>query len=331
MKILITGGAGYIGSHAVKVFLDKGYEVYTIDNLSTGSKKAIDKRARFIEGNVGDTPFVEKILKQEHIDRIIHFAGSSQVKESMSDAKKYFENNVIETIHLLNAFTNAGGKYFVFSSSAAVYGEANKMPIEESTPRRPTNVYGETKKMIEQILYWYHLIYNFSYVSLRYFNVAGCDSESGLGERHNPETHVIPLAIQACLGIRDHFSLYGTDYSTPDGTCIRDYIHVLDLVEAHYCSMRYLENGNPSDVFNLGSGKGYSVNEIIETTKKVTGIDFKVEKKDRRIGDPSILVASCEKANYYLHYHPKHTSLSEMIDSAYQFYLKEYSNDSKKV
>ena len=320
-KILIVGGAGYIGSINVKLFLDSNYDVIVVDNLNTGHISSVDKRAKFYQLDIRDKAKLNKIFKDEKIDAVVHFAALSLVGDSMKDPLSYFDNNVYGMISLLQAMQEANVNKIVFSSSAATYGEQENMPLTEESSTAPTSVYGETKLMMEKIMKWCDLCIGVKYVSLRYFNAAGASEDGELGEDHNPETHLIPLILQVALNKRDHISIFGNDYPTRDGTCIRDYIHVEDLALAHIKAIEYLLNGNESNIFNLGSGEGQSVNEMIKTSEKVVNRSIKKEYVNRREGDPAILIASNKKAKEILNW--KNTkSLEDIISSAYNFHKK---------
>lgn len=321
MKVLITGGAGYIGSHAVKQFLAHGDEVVVVDNLSTGHLDAVDERATFYQGDIADYDFMDGVLKKEQIETVIHFAAFSLVGESMTNPFKYYENNVSKSNVLLKVLADNNIKKLVFSSTAATYGEPKRVPIQEEDETLPTNVYGETKKAIEQMIKWYANAYQMKYVILRYFNVAGASIDSTVGERHNPETHLIPIVLQVASNKRPKLSVFGNDYPTNDGTCIRDYIHVVDLCEAHYLATRYLEN-NQSDIFNLGSGAGFSVLEIIEAAREVTNHPIPIEISPRREGDPAVLIASSAKARRILNWNPQYENIKKMISDAWNYEQK---------
>lgn len=318
-KILVCGGAGYIGSHCVRMLLEKEYEVVVVDNLSTGHLEAVNPKAKFYQGDVRDEEFLNEVFQANHIDAVIHFCAKSLVGESMEKPLEYFDNNVNGTLVLLQAMVKAGVKKIVFSSSAAVYGEHMQMPIDETFATEPTNPYGETKLAMEKIMKWADLAYGLKYISLRYFNVAGADFSGEIGEDHNPESHLIPIVLQAALGKRPFISVYGTDYPTKDGTCIRDYIHVVDLINAHILSLEALLQGHDSDVFNLGSEDGYSVLEIIEAAKKITEVDFKVKIGERRQGDPAKLIASSKKIKEALGWKAEY-GIEDIIKSAYEFH-----------
>ena len=317
MRLLVLGGAGYIGSHTAVELLDRGHEVVIADNLITGYKQAVPKEAGFYQGDIRDYNFLNNLFKTEKIDAVIHFAAFSLVGESVTNPLKYYENNLYGTKVLLQAMIDNNVDKIVFSSTAATYGEPENIPILESDRTCPTNPYGETKLAMEKMMKWSANAYQLRYVSLRYFNACGAHKSGKLGEAHNPESHLIPLVLQVPSGKRESVSIYGTDYDTPDGTCIRDYIHVTDLAEAHILAVEYLMKGGESNVFNLGNGVGYSVREVIETARKVTGHPIPAVEIPRRAGDPARLVASGEKAKTVLGWEPKITSLEDIIRSAW--------------
>ena len=317
MRLLVLGGAGYIGSHTAVELLDRGHEVVIADNLITGYKQAVPKEAVFYQGDIRDYNFLNDLFKTEKIDAVIHFAAFSLVGESVTNPLKYYENNLYGTKVLLQAMIDNNVDKIVFSSTAATYGEPENIPILESDRTCPTNPYGETKLAMEKMMKWSANAYQLRYVSLRYFNACGAHKSGKLGEAHNPESHLIPLVLQVPNGKRESVSIYGTDYDTPDGTCIRDYIHVTDLAEAHILAVEYLMKGGESNVFNLGNGVGYSVREVIETARKVTGHPIPAVEIPRRAGDPARLVASGEKAKTVLGWEPKITSLEDIIRSAW--------------
>ncbi|WP_127575934.1 UDP-glucose 4-epimerase GalE [Paenibacillus barengoltzii] len=319
MAILVTGGAGYIGSHTVAALLEQGREVVVIDNLQTGHREAL-LGGKLYEGDLRDKPLLAKLFAENEIEAVIHFAANSLVGESMRDPVKYFDNNVYGTLCLLDAMDQANVRKIVFSSTAATYGEPEKVPIEERDPTRPTNVYGETKLTMERMMAWFDQVLGIKYVSLRYFNAAGAHESGKIGEDHRPESHLIPLIIQAALGQRPSIQVFGDDYNTGDGTCIRDYIHVSDLADAHLRAVDHLLSGGESDVFNLGNGQGFSVKEVIETVKQVTGRDFPVVISPRRAGDPAVLIASSDKARRVLGWNPTRNKLSSIIESAWQWH-----------
>ena len=319
MNILVTGGAGYIGSHTVRALQKAGHTPIVLDNLSRGHVESLPAGVEFINMDIAD-PALVNLLKEKQIDGVMHFAAHSQVGESMTNPVIYYENNVVGSFHLIESVRQAGVKYFVFSSTAAVYGEPEVVPIKEDARLAPTNVYGRTKLMIEQMLQDYSQIYGLRYVALRYFNAAGADSSGEIGEDHRPETHLIPLILEAALGKRPNITIFGTDYDTADGTCVRDYIHVNDLASAHILSMEYLRDGGASNYFNLGSGNGFSVKEIVDTTKTVTGVDFPVAIGERRAGDPGTLIASSEKAQTVLGWKPVYSDVTQVIKDAWQWH-----------
>ncbi|NWL87677.1 UDP-glucose 4-epimerase GalE [Paenibacillus sp. 79R4] len=319
MAILVTGGAGYIGSHTVAELLEQGKEVVVIDNLQTGHKDAL-LGGKLYEGDLRDKELLKRLFAENEIEAVIHFAANSLVGESMKDPVKYFDNNVYGTLCLLEAMDKANVRKIVFSSTAATYGEPEKVPIEESDPTHPTNVYGETKLTMERMMAWFDQVLGIKYVALRYFNAAGAHASGKIGEDHDPETHLVPLILQAALGQRDSIKIFGDDYNTPDGTCIRDYIHVSDLADAHLRAVEYLLGGGDSDVFNLGSGQGFSVKEMIEAVREVTGRDFPVQVTPRRDGDPAVLVASSDKARSVLGWKPLRDNLQDIIGSAWEWH-----------
>lgn len=320
MAILVLGGAGYIGSHTALELVKAGNEVVIADNLVTGYRKAIPEGAKFYEGDLRDFDFLNKLFQQEKIDAVIHFAAYSLVGESVTNPLKYYDNNLYGTKVLLEAMVKNNVGKIVFSSTAATYGEPENIPILESDRTCPTNPYGETKLAMEKMFKWTAEAHGLRYVSLRYFNACGADESGTIGEAHNPESYLIPLILQVPNGKRETISIYGTDYDTPDGTCIRDYIHVTDLALAHILAVQYLNNGGESDIFNLGNGVGYSVREVIETARKVTGHSIPATETSRRAGDPARLVASSEKAKSVLGWKPVHDSLEEIIASAWNWH-----------
>lgn len=320
MSILVLGGAGYIGSHTALELVRAGHDVVIADNLVTGYRKAVPKKARFYEGDLRDFDFLDNLFQTEKIDAVIHFAAYSLVGESVTNPLKYYDNNLYGTKVLLEAMVKNGIDKIVFSSTAATYGEPENIPILESDRTCPTNPYGETKLAMEKMFSWTAKAHGLRYVSLRYFNACGADESGTIGEAHNPESHLIPLILQVPNGKRESISIFGNDYNTPDGTCIRDYIHVTDLAQAHILAVKYLENGGESDIFNLGNGIGYSVREVIDTARKVTGHTIPEVEVPRRAGDPAMLVASSEKAKRILGWKPEHDSLEEIIASAWNWH-----------
>ncbi|MCF0226563.1 MAG: UDP-glucose 4-epimerase GalE [Methanobrevibacter sp.] len=317
--ILVTGGAGYIGSHTNKALNKVGYDTVVLDNLEKGYESFV-KWGEFVNDDIGSKS-IESIFKNNDIDAVMHFAAFSSVAESVEQPQKYLKNNYKNTLNLLQMMREYGVDKFIFSSTAAVYGNPESIPITENQELKPINPYGHSKFITEKALEREAEKGDFNYVSLRYFNAAGCDFDCEVGELHDPETHLIPLVLDAASGIRDSISIFGTDYDTPDGTCIRDYIHVNDLADAHIKAYEYLKDGNSSEVFNLGNGQGYSVKEVIDTCKKVTGKDFKVNLDERREGDPGILIADSSKINEKLGWSPKY-DLETIIDSAWKWHEK---------
>lgn len=317
MAVLVTGGAGYIGSHMVLRLADAGEEVFVLDNLSTGFDWAIDSRATLIEGHAGDIPFVTEVLKKHDIAEIIHFAGSIVVPESVVNPLKYYANNTTTSRDLLEAAVNAGVKHFVFSSTAAVYGMVGLEPVREDAVLNPLSPYGRSKLMTEMMLADVAAAHPITYGALRYFNVAGADPEGRSGQSTPEATHLIKVAAQTALGQRDHINVFGTDYDTPDGTCLRDYIHVTDLVEAHALLLNHLRGGNENTTLNCGYGRGYSVREVINMVKKVSGVEFEVRETERRAGDPAAIVAGADKVRDLLKWQPAHDDLAEIVKSAY--------------
>jgi UDP-glucose 4-epimerase len=322
MSILVLGGAGYIGSHAVYQLIDQGSEVVVIDNLQSGHRGAVHHKANFYEGDIRSRAFLRSVFEKENIEAILHFAANSLVGESMTEPLKYYDNNVFGTQIVLEMMKEFNVKHIIFSSTAAVYGEQKVVPIKEDAITLPTNTYGETKLTMEKMIAWCEKAFDLKYVSLRYFNVAGARSDGQIGEDHNPETHLIPVVLEAALGKRPAITVFGQDYDTPDGTCIRDYIHVEDLINAHLLALTFLQNGGESNIFNLGSSQGFSVKEIIETAKEVTGIDIPVQLGERRSGDPSTLIASSEKARSVLGWNPKRTSIHQIISDAWNWHQR---------
>ena len=321
MKILVLGGAGYIGSHTVYELTDAGEDVVIIDNLETGYKEAVHPKAKFYQGDLRDRAFVDSVLDQETgIDAVIHFAANSLVGESMTNPLKYYDNNLCGTKTMMESMVAHGIDKIVFSSTAATYGEPEKTPILETDRTEPTNTYGETKLSMEKMFKWVGKAHGLRFVSLRYFNACGAHKSGEIGEAHNPETHLIPLILQVPNGKREAISIFGTDYPTKDGTCVRDYIHVTDLAQAHILAVKYLMEGNESDIFNLGNGIGFTVKEVIETAKEVTQKPIKAVEEGRRAGDPAVLIASSEKAKKVLGWKPEHADLHEIIESAWKWH-----------
>ena len=321
MKILVAGGAGYIGSHTVYELIDNGADVVIIDSLETGHIEAVHPKARFYQGDIRDRAFLDDVLtKEKNIDGVIHFAANSLVGESMTNPLKYYDNNVYGTKVLLEKLIEYGINHVVFSSTAATYGEPKSIPIVETDPTQPTNAYGETKLAMEKMFKWCDVAHGLKYVALRYFNACGAHISGKIGEAHNPESHLIPLILQGPNGKRESIKVFGTDYPTKDGTCVRDYIHVTDLAAAHILAVKYLIDGNESNTFNLGNGVGFTVNEVIEKAKQVTKLPIKVEQDARRAGDPAVLIASSEKAKEVLGWKPKYDSLETIIETAWNWH-----------
>lgn len=318
MNLLITGGAGYIGSHMTKYLLELGHEVTVFDNLSHGYRDAI-LGGNLIVGDLQDEATLDALFKQNKFDGVMHFASFIEVGESVMNPQKYYENNVNNTLNLLKAMRSHQVRRFIFSSSAAVYGEPDYVPIDEKHPKAPLNPYGRSKWMVEQFLEDFDRAYQLRSISLRYFNAAGADPEGRLGERHEPESHLIPLVLKAATGTLPSIKIFGRDYDTPDGTCIRDYIHVRDLCDAHLLALNNLMAGGKSDVFNLGNGNGFSVQEVIDTARKVTGKNIVSEDAPRRPGDPARLIADSARAIRELHWRPKFANLEQIIADAWRW------------
>ena len=321
MKVLICGGAGYIGSHINKLLSNKGYETIVFDNLVYGHKEAV-KWGTLIEGDLSNVKEIEAVFRDYEIDAVFHFAAYAYVGESVDNPEKYYYNNVTCTLNLLQAMRKYGCNKIIFSSTCATYGEPEKTPISEEMQQNPINPYGATKLMVERIFKDYQRAYGLNYVVLRYFNAAGADPDGEIGESHNPETHLIPLVLDAASGKRSNIKVFGSDYPTPDGSCIRDYIHVSDLAMAHLLALKHLNDGKESDFFNLGNEKGTSVLEVIESVKKVTGKDFSVVIQDRRAGDPAILVGSSKKAQQVLDWKPQYADIDVIVEHAWKWHEK---------
>lgn len=320
MSILVLGGAGYIGSHTVYELIERGKDVVVADNLETGFLQAVHPNARFYQGDIRDKAFLDNLFSREQIEGVIHFAANSQVGESMVDPLKYYDNNLCGTMILLKSMLEHGVDKIVFSSTAATYGEPERIPILESDKTNPTNTYGETKLSMEKMMKWTAKAHNLHYVALRYFNACGAHISGRIGEAHNPETHLIPLILQVPLKKREHICIYGDDYDTKDGTCVRDYIHVTDLANAHILALEYLTRHQESNVFNLGNGVGFTVKEIIEATREVTGEPIPAVIEKRRAGDPSQLIASSEKAQKILGWQPQFTDIHSIIETAWNWH-----------
>ena len=319
-SILVLGGAGYIGSHTVYELIAAGENVVVVDNLETGFRKAVHQDAKFYQGDIRDKAFIDSVFEKEEIDGVIHFAANSQVGESMVNPLKYYNNNLCGTEVLLESMVAHGVNKIVFSSTAATYGEPERIPILETDRTVPTNCYGETKLSMEKMFKWTANAHDLRFVSLRYFNACGAHPNGKIGEAHNPETHLIPLILQVPNGKREYISIFGNDYDTKDGTCVRDYIHVNDLAQAHILAMEYLRKGNESNIFNLGNGVGFTVKEVVETARKVTGQPIPAKEEPRRAGDPSTLIASSEKAKDILGWKPKFDDLETIITTAWNWH-----------
>lgn len=320
MRILVIGGAGYIGSAAVKRLISDGNTVIVLDSLSTGYRQAVDPKAKFYKGDIKDTTLVSEILIKEKIEAVMHFAAYSLVEESVKDPLKYFDNNVSGMISLLKAMVAQKIKYLIFSSTAAVYGRPSNNIIDETTKLNPINSYGETKKMMEDIMERTAKAYHIKYVALRYFNVAGAENQGSIGENHLPETHLIPNILRCAMNEKMSVTIFGNDYKTKDGTNIRDYVHIDDLIDAHVLALSYLMETNKSDVFNIGTAEGYSNLEILNSAKKITGKDIMYNIGPRRDGDPDSLVANSTKARKILKWIPKHENIDEIIASAWKWH-----------
>lgn len=328
--ILVTGGAGYIGSHAVQALQKSGYDVVILDNLVYGHQDIVENalKVELVVGDTGDRALLDKLFSSRNIAAVMHFAAYAYVGESVTDPAKYYRNNVLGTLTLLEAMVAANVKKFVFSSTCATYGVPKTVPIPEDHPQDPINPYGASKLMVERILADFDIAYNFKSVSFRYFNAAGADPNGLLGEDHNPETHLLPLVLMTALGKRESVSIFGTNYPTPDGTCIRDYIHVCDLADAHILGLEYLLNGGNSNIFNLGNGSGFSVKEAIDAAREITGKEIKAIECDRRPGDPPMLVGSSEKARKILGWQPQYADIKDIITHAWNWHQKRHGSIS---
>ncbi len=322
MKILIVGGAGYIGSHINKELNKQGFETVVFDSLVKGHQEAV-KWGEFFQGDLANIEDLRQVFSKYKIDAVLHFAAFIEVGESVKDPQKYYQNNVKNTLNLFQVMLENDVKKIIFSSTAATFGNPQYTPIDELHPQIPINPYGQAKLMVEKILADYDIAYGLKYVALRYFNACGADLDNEIGENHTPESHLIPLILDAAIGKREDIKIFGTDYPTPDGTCVRDYIHVTDLAQAHILALQYLLNGNDSNYFNLGNGKGFSVKEVIDMAKKVTGVDFKVTEVERRAGDPPELVADSTKAKQVLKWQPQYADLETIVKSAWAWHQKK--------
>jgi len=316
--VLVVGGAGYIGSHMVWLLGQKGVNVVTLDNLSSGHRDAV-LHGKFVHGDIADRLILDKVFSEHNIDAVMHFASFIQVGESVQDPAKYYHNNVVNTLNLLNAMRTHNVGRFIFSSTAAIFGEPEYSSIDEAHPKWPINPYGWSKLMVEQALADYDRAYGLKSVCLRYFNAAGAHPDSLIGERHDPETHLIPLILQAASGRRQNITVFGRDYKTPDGTCIRDYIHILDLAEAHWLALQYLQADGQTTAFNLGNGNGYSVESVIQAARRVTGKAIPVQEGQRREGDPARLVANADKIKLKLGWQPAYADLDVIVAHAWQW------------
>lgn len=319
MAILVCGGAGYIGSNVNKQLNKEGYETVVFDNLVYGHREAV-KWGHFEQGDLKNMEDIERVFQKYSIDAVFHFAAYAYVGESVQEPEKYYYNNVANTLNLLHVMKKYGCNKIIFSSTCATYGEPEQVPITEDMPQNPINPYGATKLMMERIFKDYHTAYGLQFVVLRYFNAAGADPDGEIGESHNPETHIIPLVLDAASGKREDIKVFGTDYETPDGSCVRDYIHVYDLATAHLLALHHLEQGKESDFFNLGNALGTSVLEVINSVWKVTGKDFKITLADRRLGDPAILVGSSEKAQKVLGWKPIYENIDTIVEHAWKWH-----------
>lgn len=328
MNILVCGGAGYIGSHMVAYLLESGHDVVILDNLQTGHKDSL-LGGKFYIGDLKDNKILDKVFTENKIDAVIDFAANSLVGESVENPLKYFDNNISSTIKLLEAMNKHNVEYIVFSSTAATYGEPENIPILEQDKTFPTNPYGESKLAVEKILKWCDKAYNIKYTALRYFNACGAHINGKIGEDHKPESHLIPIILQTALGKREKIMIFGDDYDTKDGTCVRDYVHVSDLASAHLLALKRLKNGGKSQIYNLGNGKGFSVKEVVDVARKVTGINIKAEIAERRAGDPATLIASSEKAIKELGWEPKFNSLETIIETAWKWHKNHLTGYEK--
>ena len=324
--ILVTGGAGYIGSHTVRLLADKGHKIVVIDNLIYGHEQAIvNKEVVFEKGDIGDAAFLDNIFISYTITAVLHFAAFAFVGESVIDPAKYYQNNLASPLVLLDSMRKYNCRHIIFSSTCATYGNPQYVPMDEKHPQNPINPYGQSKLMLEKVIMDYEKAYGIKYVFLRYFNASGAAEDGEIGEDHTPETHLIPLVLEAALGLRKSITVFGTDYDTPDGSCIRDYIHVADLAEAHRLALDYLIEGNPSIACNLGTGRGYSVKEVIQLAEEVTGLKVPIEYGERRAGDPPILVAKPDLAREKLGWEASYKELKDVIRSAWAWH-----NNAKK-
>ncbi|CAK8054392.1 UDP-glucose 4-epimerase GalE [Eupransor demetentiae] len=319
MSVLVLGGAGYIGSHMVKRLVQNNQDVVVVDSLVTGHRQAVDPKATFYQVDIRDKDALREVFQKENIEQVVHFAAFSIVPESVANPLKYFDNNTSGMITLLEVMKEFDVKQIVFSSTAATYGNPVHIPIKETDPQQPINPYGESKLMMEKIMDWADQADGIKWVALRYFNVAGAIEDGSIGEDHNPETHLVPIILQAANGQRDHIEMFGDDYNTPDGFNVRDYVHVIDLADAHILALKYLAEGNDSNQFNLGSATGFSVKEMVEAARKATGVDIKAQVGPRRPGDPDILVANSDKARDVLGWKPNYDNVEDIIKTAWNW------------
>ena len=319
MRVLVTGGAGYVGSHTTKVLVHSGFQPVVLDSLQAGHRWAA-RWGPLVVGDLADTGLLQAVLREYRVEAVIHFAAHAYVAESIADPRKYFRNNVANTLNLLEAMLDNGVRHIVFSSSCAGYGIPEAIPIREDHPQRPVNPYGESKVFVERVLDWYGRACGLRWMALRYFNAVAADPEGEIGEEHEPETHLLPLVIQAALGQRPFVEIYGTDYPTPDGTAIRDYVHVTDLGEAHVLALRYLADGGSSLALNLGTGKGHSVREVIQAVERVGGRRVPVREAGRRAGDPPALVADASRAVQVLGWRPRYPELDSLVEAAWRWH-----------
>jgi UDP-glucose 4-epimerase len=329
MTILVTGGAGYIGSHVLKELKARGFRTVVLDNLSRGHRELAGD-AHLVVGNINDKEVVRQVIREHGVEAVMHFAAFAYVGESVQHPAKYYENNVASSVALLNTMIECEVKKIVFSSTCATYGVPDRVPIDEDQPQNPVNAYGASKLMVERIIKDYETAYGMRFVIFRYFNAAGAHPSASIGERHDPETHLIPLALETAAGLRDHVAVFGTDYPTPDGTCVRDYIHVSDLADAHALGLQHLGLGKPSAAFNLGNGNGFSVNEVIDTAQRIAGRPIKRIESPRRAGDPPTLVGSARKARDVLGWSPKFTTLDSIVETAWKWHLREKDRITQK-
>ena len=328
-RVLVTGGAGYIGSHTAKALAYAGYDPVVLDNLSTGHSWAV-KWGPLLKDDLANFENFADVLERHRIEFVVHFAANAYVGESVSQPRKYFQNNVVNSLNVLNAMLECGVRKIVFSSSCATYGNPISLPIDETHPQQPISPYGESKLFIEKVLQWYGQAHGFQFVSLRYFNAAGADPAGEIGEHHDPETHLVPLVMQAAAGLTDHVEMMGTDYRTEDGSAVRDYVHVADLADAHVKALAYLERGGASTAVNLGTSRGHSVREVIRSVERISGLRVPVVQSSRRPGDPPILAARSERATQLLGWIPKYVDLDEIIATAWNWHSLHFGEASRR-